>query len=164
MVGAGKAAAALSLAAALCGCSGTKDEFLGYRSRDSCDQTWPVCDHVVGCIVGGQTYLTGRFPGEGEFMVRLAEPSTVTVGIFIEGLAGTGIQDAYVHWWEDGCTRRIRESAPAASFVSETDKTGYFSRSADLVGVGDHLIEFSADAQAAFYVKVDVVALRDQAQ
>ena len=158
------AAAALALAAALCGCGGSKDEFLGPRSRDACDQTWPVCDRVVGCIVGGQTYLTGRFPSEGRFMVRLAEPSRVTVGLFIEGLAGTGTQDAFIHWWEDGCVRRIRDAVSAEDFVSEVDKTGYFSRSADLTGSGDHLIEFSADAQATYYVKVDVVALRDQPQ
>jgi len=158
------AALALAAAAALCACGGTKEEFLGPRSRDACDQTWPVCDRVVGCIVGGQTYVTGRFPSEGRFMVRLAEASRVTVGIYIEGLAGTGTQDAFIHWWEDGCTRRIRASASAEDFVSEADKTGYFSRSADLTGVGDHLIEFSADAQATYYVKADVVVLRDLPQ
>jgi len=159
-----RAAALAAAVALLCGCGGTKEEFLGARSRDACDQTWPVCDRVVGCIVGGQTYITGRFPSEGRFMVRLSEPSKVTVGIFIEGLAGTGTQDAFIHWWEDGCTRRIRESATAEDFVSEADKVGYFSRAADLTGVGDHLIEFSADAQASYSVKADVVALRDQPQ
>jgi len=156
--------ATLAAAVLLAACGGSKEEFLVYRSRDACDQTWPVCDRVVGCIVGGQTYVTGRFPGEGQFMVRLAEASRVTVGIFIEGLAGTGTQDAFIHWWEDGCVRRIRESSPATDFVSEVDKVGYYSRSADLTGVGDHLIEFSADAQATYYVKVDVVVLRDLPQ
>jgi hypothetical protein len=157
---AGLAAAALLL----CACGGNLDEFLGARSRDACDQTWPVCDRVVGCIVGGQTYLTGRFPGSAQFMVRLDEPSKVTVGIFIEGLAGTGTQDAYIHWWEDGCTKRIRSAVSATDFVSEVDKVGYFSRDADLVGIGDHLIELSVDAQSTYYVKADVVALRDLPQ
>ena len=158
------ALAAASAAALLSGCGGTKEDFIGYRSRDACDQTWPVCDRVVGCILGGQTYLTGRFPGQGRFVVRLAEPSTVTVGIFVEGVAGTGTSDAYIHWWEDGCVKRIRVSVGAAAFVSELDRDGVFTRSADLVGVGDHLIEISADAQATFYAKVDVVAARDQTQ
>ena len=153
------AAIVAAAAALLCGCGGTKEDFIGFRSRDACDQTWPVCDGVVGCILGGQTYMTGRFPARGQFMVRLSEPSRVTVGIFVEGIAGTGTQDAYVHWWENGCTKRIRDSESATAFVAEIDRDGFFSRSEDLVGVGDHLIEFSADAQATFSVKADVVAL-----
>lgn len=158
------AVAAAVAAALLCGCGGTKEDFLGFRSRDACDQTWPVCDRVVGCILGGQTYITGRFPARGQFMVRLAEASKVTVGMFVEGVAGTGTQDAYIHWWEDGCVKRIRESVGATAFVALLERDGVFERSADLVGVGDHLIEFSADAQATFYVKVEVVALRDEPQ
>ncbi|HEY8207112.1 MAG TPA: hypothetical protein VIG99_06515 [Myxococcaceae bacterium] len=159
-------AATLAAAAALllCGCGGTKEDFIGFRSRDACDQTWPVCDRVVGCIIGGQTYMTGRFPAQGQFLVRLVEPSKVTVGIFVEGVAGTGTNDAYIHWWEDGCVKRIRESLPATAFVAELERSGTFIRSADLVGVGDHLIEFSADAQATYYVKAEVVLLRDQPQ
>ncbi|HVE87613.1 MAG TPA: hypothetical protein VND93_32370, partial [Myxococcales bacterium] len=106
-----RAAPALGLLLLLSACGGSKEAFLGARSRDACDQTWPVCDRVVGCILGGQTYVTGRFPAQSSFVVRLAEPSTVTVGIYIEGVAGTGTDDAFIHWWEDGCTRRIRESA-----------------------------------------------------
>ena len=108
--------------------------------------------------------MTGRFPARGQFLVRLAEPSQVTVGLFVEGVAGTGTNDAYIHWWENGCTKRIRESIGATAFVAALERDGVFSRSADLVGVGDHLIELSADAQATFYVKADVVALRDQPQ
>ncbi len=157
-------AAALAAALWLCGCGGTKEDFIGFRSRDACDQTWPVCDRVVGCILGGQTYITGRFPARGQFTIRLAEASHVTVSMYVEGVAGTGTQDAYIHWWEDGCVKRIREAIGATAFVSLLERDGVFSRSADLVGVGDHLIEFSADAQATYYVKVDVVALRDQPQ
>lgn len=158
------AVAALAAAGVITGCGGSKEAFIGSRSRDACNQTWPVCDRVVGCIMGGQTYLTGRFPTRGSFMVRLAEPSAVKVGIFVDGVAGTGTDDAYIHWWEDGCTRRVRESATAVAFVAEVDKSGVFERTADLVGTGDHLIEFFSDAQAQYYVKVDVVAKRDQAQ
>lgn len=157
-------ALAALVALALAGCGGTKEAFIGARSRDACNQTWPVCDRVVGCILGAQTYVTGRFPSEGSFLVRLAEPSQVTVGIFVEGVAGTGTDDAYIHWWENGCARRIRQSISATAFIAEVERSGYFERSADLVEAGDHLIEFSADAQASYTVKVDVVLKRDQAQ
>lgn len=163
MRGAVRIGAALA-ALALCGCGGTKEEFLGPRSQDACDQTWPVCERVVGCILGGQTYVSGRFPARGQFLVRLAEASSVKVSLFVEGVAGTGTDDAYIHWWEVGCTRRIRQSATAVAFVAETERSGYFERTADLVEIGDHLIEFSADAQATYFAKVDVVPLRDQAQ
>jgi hypothetical protein len=163
-VKASAALAALAAVALAAGCGGSKEAFIGSRSRDACNQTWPVCDRVVGCIMGGQTYLTGRFPSRGSFMIHLSEASAVKVGIFIDGVAGTGTDDSYIHWWEDGCSRRIRESATAVGFVGEMDKSGVFERTADLVGIGDHLIEFFSDAQAEYYVKVDVVAKRDQAQ
>jgi hypothetical protein len=146
----------------LLGCGGSKEEFIGLRSEDVCDQTWPVCERVVGCILGGQTFVSGRFPAQGQFLVRLAEPSTVTVGLYVEGVAGTGTDDAYIHWWEAGCSKRIRQSATALAFVTETERSGSFERSADLVEIGDHLIEFFADAQATYFTKVDVVPLRDQ--
>lgn len=158
------ALAAPAVVAALCGCGGTKEEFLGFRSQDACDQTWPVCERVVGCILGGQTYVSGRFPAQGQFLVRLAEPATVKVGLFVEGVAGTGTDDAYIHWWENGCSKRIRQSTTAVAFVAETERSGFFERSADLVEIGDHLIEFFADAQATYFAKVDVLPLRDQAQ
>lgn len=156
------AAAAAALGLLLLGCGGSKEAFLGARSQDLCDQTWPVCERVVGCILGGQTYLSGRFPAQGQFLVRLQEPSTVTVGIFAEGIAGTGTDDAYIHWWENGCSRRIRQSTTAVAFVAELERLSELTRSADLVETGDHLIEFFADTQATYFVKVDVVALRDQ--
>jgi len=158
-----QALALAALGALAAGCGGTKEEFIGTRSRDACNQTWPVCDRVVGCILGGQTYVTGRFPSKGSFLVRLGEPSQVTVGIYVEGVAGTGTADAYVHFWENGCVKRIRQSATALAFITEANRSGYFERSADLVEVGDHLIEFFADAQAFYTAKVEVVLKRDQA-
>jgi hypothetical protein len=154
-------AAILALAAAA-GCGGTREEFIGGRARDACNQTWPVCDRVVGCVLGTQTFISGRFPGQTSFLVRLAEPATVTVSVFIEAVGGTGTDPTYIHFFEEGCRSRIRRDVPAAAFVAEAERNGVFSRSADLVGIGDHLIELFSDAQAQYMAKVDVVLQRDQ--
>lgn len=147
---------------ALAGCGGLREEFIGGRARDACNQTWPVCDHVVGCVLGTQTFVSGRFPGQTSFMVRLVEPATVTVSIYIEAVGGTGTDPTFIHFFEEGCRARIRRDVPAEAFVAEAERTGVFSRSADLVGMGDHLIEIFSDAQAQYMAKVDVVLERDQ--
>ncbi|MBX5483326.1 MAG: hypothetical protein IRZ16_16010 [Myxococcaceae bacterium] len=141
------------------GCGSRRSDFVQARVEDTCDESWPVCDTISGCILGAETYRSGRFPGEGRFAVRLAEPSEVTVSFFLEDVVSSGEQTS-ITFYEDGCRGRVREEIQGRTFVGEAERFTAVSRSARLTGVGDHLIEYASDAQADYLVKVDVVPVR----
>lgn len=127
--------------------------------KDACDRNWPICSQVAGCLLGTQSYIEGRFPGNGKFVVQLAEPSTVRVHMFVEDVRASG-QETAINFFETGCVDRARESATGKVLVGENDQLGEFVRSADLFGVGDHLISFTSDTECHYTLKVDVEAKR----
>ena len=45
-------------------------------------------------------------------------------------------------------------------FLGENDQKGSITRSADLSGIGDHLISWESDARATYAAKIDVLPLR----
>ena len=142
-------------------CGGRKEAFVGARVEDRCDESWPVCDAVAGCVLGPESYREGNFPGEGRFIVRVEEPSTVKVSFFLEDATAAG-EETVIVWYEDGCKGRVREAITGRTFLSEAERFDGVTREAQLNGVGDHLIEFSSDAQARYVLKVDVVPKRQQ--
>lgn len=140
-------------------CGDRRSDFVGSRSLDGCDESWPICDKVAGCILGPESFRQGRLPGDGRFIVRISEPSIVRVSFFLEEVSAAGEQTV-ITWYEDGCRARIREEIGGRTFVGEAERFNGISREAQLNGVGDHLVEFESDAQARFLLKVDVTPKR----
>ncbi len=151
----------LALAALLltASCGGRREEFISGRVLEVCDAQWPVCDQIAGCLLGDKSYTDGRFPGSGRVAIQVFEPSTVTVSLFLEELSAAG-EETVISFFEDRCRSRVRESITGKTLGQEFERKGIVSRSADLVGVGDHLIEFESDAQARYLIKVEVVPKR----
>lgn len=141
------------------GCGDRRADFLQGRVEDACNEAWPVCDTVAGCILGPESYREGRFPGDARFIVRLAEPSIVRVSFFLEEVGAAGALTV-ITFHEDGCRARIREELGGRTFVGEAERFGFVGREAQLNGVGDHLISLESDAQARYLVKVDVTPVR----
>ena len=141
------------------GCGDARDDFVQGRAPDTCDEAWPVCGEVAGCVLGNQSYREGRFPGETRFAVRLEEPSLVRVSFFLEEVGAAG-EETVVTLFEDGCRARVREAISGRTFVGEAERNGVVFREATLTGKGDHLIELHSDAQARFLVKVDITPTR----
>lgn len=144
---------------AIAGCGDRRSDFVGSRVEDTCNESWPVCDVVSGCLLGAESYRTGRFPGTGRFVVRVSEPSVVKVSFFLEQVAAAGNQTA-ITWYEDACRSRIRQEISGNTFVGEAQRYEAVTRQADLNAEGDHLIEFESDAQADYLVKVEVIPKR----
>ena len=141
------------------GCTGGKDAFLDGRIEDSCNQAWPVCSTVAGCLLGTQSYMSGRFPGTAQFIVQLAEPSSVSISVYLDGVTSTGTE-ASLTYYESGCQGRVPNKVTGTEFTKESDQVGFFTRSASLQDIGDHLVTFRSDAQAEYVLKVDVTPLR----
>lgn len=149
--------------AALCvvgvGCGDPRGDFIGSRSKDGCDESWPVCSTVAGCVMGPERYVEGRFPSAGKVMVRLSEPSTVRASFFLDQLGAAGDQTV-ITFYEDGCRAQVRDVLTGRDFVGEAEHQGGSFRETDLAGVGDHLIEFSSDTEARYLLEVSVTPTR----
>jgi hypothetical protein len=143
----------------LCGCPGKVEQFIGARVEDPCNHDWNVCDTVVGCLIGGTSYISGRFPGTQQVGIQVFEPSNVTVTFLLEEAQSAGMETD-IDLWEDACRARTRITVTGKDFFAEADKTGQVTRTAQLSGVGDHLIDFTSDARATYLFKVDVIPTR----
>ncbi len=143
------------------GCGSVSEQFLGTRIPDDCNGAWSVCSTTVGCILGETSYVEGRFPGTNQFVVKLFEPSTVTVSFLLSETSGAGTQTV-INFYEASCSSRVRVPVTGKTFLGESQQQGYVTRSADLTSVGDHLIEVESDARTRYDLKVDVLPLRLQ--
>ncbi len=134
-------------------------QFIFGRVADKCDTEWPICDTIAGCLLGDSSYIEGKFPTTGRIAVQISEPSTVTVSFLLDNVAGAGSETS-INFFEDRCRARTRVSIEGRTFVGESEQRGTVSRSVDLSGLGDHLIEYTSDARLQFLMKVDVLPLR----
>lgn len=151
--------AIVAFAVSISACGGVREEFLASRIQDRCDGEWNVCSSTVGCMLGDTSYVSGRFPGNNAVAFRLFEPSTVTVSFLLSETSGSGVQTV-INFYEDSCSSRIRTEVQGKTFLAEANQAGFVSRSADLSGVGDHLIEVSSDARTKYDMKIDILPLR----
>ncbi len=140
----------------LCGCSGGRSDFIGARVKDECNGSWPVCDQTASCFIGDQSYIEGRFPGQGKIIVRLEEPSEVKVSFYFENVSSVGNLTSIV-WNETGCTANIRADVQGKSAVDEFNRTGVFTRSANLLESDEHLVSFQSDLEATYLMKVEII-------
>ena len=128
--------------------------------EQACNESWPVCNQIAGCLLGTQSYVKGRIPASTRTIIHLDEPSTVAVSLFLDSVGSSGTQTTLV-FYEGSCRGRTPVVVTGVEFTQEVEKLGAFARSADLTELGDHLIEFSSDAQAEYLLKIDVTPTRN---
>ena len=140
----------------LCGCSSARDDFIGARVKDACNGSWPACKQIASCYIGDESYIEGRFPGDGRVIVLLAQPSAVKVSFFFDNISAVGTETSIV-WYETGCTASSRDDVEGQTVATESNQTGVFERSQDLKEQGEHLISFKSDLEATYLMKVEVI-------
>jgi len=148
-------AIAAALLVWLCGCSSGRDDFIGARVKDSCNGSWPVCNQTASCFIGDESYIEGRFPGQGKIIVRLEEPSEVKVTFFFDDISAVGSLTSIV-WYETGCKASTRADVEGQTVATESNSTGVFERSANLLEKDEHLISFKSDLEATYLMKVEI--------
>jgi hypothetical protein len=150
-----RTALAAALLVWLCGCSSGRDDFIGARVLDACNGSWPVCNQTASCYIGNESYIQGRFPGQGKIIVRLDEPSEVKVSFFFDNISAVGTLTSIV-WYETGCTANTRVDVDGQTVATESNSTGVFERSANLLENDEHLVSFKSDLEATYLMKVEV--------
>jgi len=115
-----------------------------------------VCNQTASCFIGDQSYIEGRFPGEGKIIVRLEEPSEVKVSFFFDDITAVGNLTSIV-WYETGCTANIRSDVDGKTVATESNATGVYTRSANLLEKDEHLVSFKSDLEATYLMKVEII-------
>ena len=150
-----RAALGLALLVWLCGCSSGRDDFIGARVLDPCNGSWPVCNQTASCYIGNQSYIEGRFPGQGKIIVRLDQPSEIKVSFYFDNITAVGSLTSIV-WYETGCTASIRSDVEGQTVATESNHAGVFARSANLLEKDEHLVSFKSDLEATYLMKVEI--------
>lgn len=143
------------LAGNMVACGGARDAFTDGRVLDRCESAWPVCSKLAPCLLGPETYAEGRFPGSGSFLFQLPEASTVKVSFLFENVTAAG-ESTVLTFFEEGCRTRVRTEVTGKTAMSQMESEGAFTQSADLTGVGDHLVEFQSDLQGRYTLKLQI--------
>lgn len=149
----------IAVAVLASGCGSVRDQFIGPRIDDACNGAWNVCATTVGCFVGDRSYVEGRFPGTNKVGIQLFEPSEVTVSLLLFETAGAG-ETTVINFHEESCGSRVRVELTGRALTAENEQSGFVFRTAELSGVGDHLIEVESDSRTRYLMKVDVLPLR----
>jgi len=114
-----------------------------------------VCNQTASCFIGDQSYIEGRFPGEGKIIVRLDEPSEVKVSFYFDNISAVGTLTSIV-WYETGCKASTRSDVDGKTVAAESNSTGVFERSANLLDNDEHLVSFKSDLEATYLMKVEI--------
>jgi len=149
------AALSAALMVWLCGCSSGRNDFIGTRVKDSCNESYSVCNQIASCFIGDESYIEGRFPGQGKIIVRLEQPSEVKVSFFFDNISAVGTLTSIV-WYETGCKASTRADVEGQTVATESNSTGVFERSANLLENDEHLISFKSDLEATYLMKVEI--------
>ena len=114
-----------------------------------------MCNQTASCFIGNESYISGRFPGQGKIIVRLDEPSEVKVSFFFDNISAVGTLTSIV-WYETGCKASSRVDIDGQTVATESNSTGVFERSQNLLENDEHLISFKSDLEATYLMKVEV--------
>jgi len=142
------------------GCT-AEDVFIGDRSHDPCDGSWPVCTYRAGCNLNEREYLQGAFPGSRRFIVETAGEATIRVTLYFRNEISPGA-DTEIHWYEPGCFERYSYTSEGADLFREAGASGLLEKERTVYRPGDHLVEVFSDAVVDYLLRIDVIELAEQ--
>jgi hypothetical protein len=148
---------ALPLVAA---CADAESQFIGERSFVPCAGVLPICtsSQNAGCVLDGATYTAGDF-SEGASRRVIVRTTTsaalIQVDLYLRTELSAGT-DTEVTWNEVGCRDRTVLGSKGQDIFREAGDERIWSRTAQVITRGDHLVEVFSDAQASYLLRVSV--------
>lgn len=136
------------------GCASAEELFVSGRLRDTCNESWPVCTTVAGCVVGDTSYVEGKFPGTRRLIVRTDGQREISVVLFFKNEGAIGTETRIV-WNEAGCGASAIEVIDGRNLFKEASADGTLKRSRNVFTEGDHLIEITSDATVDYLLRID---------
>ncbi len=120
-------------------------DFASGKSPNACNENIPAaCGGMGHCVLDGDQYLQGSFPGSQTFIVRTDHPQTVTFSFTFENreTPGTGLQLTST---EPDCSQQSSYTSQGDLF-EQAGASGVISFPIQMIEAGDHLVHFQSDA------------------
>lgn len=120
-------------------------DFTSGKTLNPCDENIPAaCGSMGHCVLDSDQYLQGSFPGSQTFIVRTANPQTVTFSFTFENreTPGTGLQLTST---EPDCSEQSSYTSQGDLF-EQAGSSGVISFPIQMIEAGDHLVTFHSDA------------------
>ncbi|HJK96518.1 MAG TPA: hypothetical protein RMF84_04815 [Polyangiaceae bacterium LLY-WYZ-14_1] len=147
--------AALAMSSAA-GCATNVDIFTDGRLENRCTGAIPACGRQAGCVLTGDEYFRGEFPGGQRLIVRTDtdEANFRTRVLLVDGtFPGTQI---LIRAFDVGCGGFDEGRGEDRNLFDFAGDDGIIDFNLEVTGRGDHLVEVFSDMAATFYLTVDV--------
>jgi hypothetical protein len=143
---------AVALVVSVVGAAVLSCNFTSGTSLNQCQDTIPAaCGSTAHCVLDGDQYLQGQFPGAQVFIVRTTGPQTVTFSFVFQNRVSPGTQLTL--------TSTEPDCSGVSSYTSQGDlfelagASGVLSFPIEMMSAGDHLIQFSSDAYCSYELR-----------
>ncbi len=140
----------------IAGCADAESTFTSGRIETLCNDSIPVCSVMAGCTLGTDQYLKGEFPGGQHTIVRTDVDEARLVARFLlsdQVFPGT---EFLVRAYDTGCADFDEGLTNDRNLFELAGADGILEYHVDVVGRGDHLVEFFSDMAAGFLFAVDI--------
>jgi hypothetical protein len=131
--------------------------FTSGSSEISCHDTIPsVCGKTAHCVIDGNHYLKGTFPGAEQFVVRTTGAETLTFEFLLDDRMSSGTMLKLTSTEPDCALQTTYNSADMSRDIFQlAGASGILSFPIRIEMPGDHLVEFSSDAYCSYVMKYD---------
>ncbi|MBI4509326.1 MAG: hypothetical protein HY698_06795 [Deltaproteobacteria bacterium] len=136
----------------LAGC-GQELEFTIGREFEACEANLPTaCGATARCVLDGEHYLGGQFPGTRRFLVRTEGETTIKFQLLLGDQRAPGTElRLVVH--EPGCGDRYEFDSAGQDIFRLAGNDSVLGIPIHVTRAGDHLVELVSDAYASYLLK-----------
>jgi len=141
------------VASSLCSCKSPAEAFIDDRMLSLCDEAYWICDFAAGCVLEGDEYVEGIFPGVRRVVVVTEkEDVDVRVRLFFNKMEAPGTE-LLVQLYEPDCTVNPDLGQVDLVDVDLFDEAGddrvlTFDLAAQQTG--EHLLELYSDSSVEY--------------
>jgi hypothetical protein len=136
----------------LSSCLSREENFTQGRLEEICRTSVPICQTKVTCQMSDQNFVKGTFPGAERAMIYTPHPrSTLTLRFLLDKQVYPGTE-FLVRTYQVACIEKEEENLKDIDIFKQAGQNRVLEFTFDLIGEGDHLIEWFADASARYTV------------
>ena len=131
-------------------CLSREENFTQGRLEELCQTSVPICQTKVTCQLSDKNFIEGTFPGAERAMVYTPHPRTkLTLRFLLNDQIYPGTE-FFIRVYQVACIDQIEEQIKDVDIFKQAGQNRVLEFSFDLIGEGDHLIEWFADASARY--------------
>jgi hypothetical protein len=138
------------------GCLSDVEIFTQGRLEKVCNGVVPVCQVQAGCVLDGEEFVRGEFPGDQRLLIRSEKIDQVLVArILMTEMVYPGTE-LLIQAFDPGCADLSEEHLVDVDLFEFAGDDRIFEFHLDLPESGDHLVEVFSDMSAAYLLTFTV--------